>query len=211
MHTVTELEQNPTLAKPKFKDVAYTIETYRGQIAVSQESLDDSSDDLAGIIADSVQRQGLNTSNRELVALLKTATAVSATKLDDIKTQINTGFDPAYSLELLVTQSFYNEVDLMKDAEGRYLLQSDITAQSGKSLFGVPVTVLKDTMLGSTGDKVAFLGDPKAFATYFNRSENTARWIDHPTYGQLLAIYMRFDCKVVDEKAGKFITLTVTP
>lgn len=208
MVTVEELAKNPALAKPEFEEVPYNVSTYRGQIVVSQESLDDSADDLAGIIADSVQRQGLNTTNFVLANLLKTATAVPATSLDDIKTQINTGFDPAYGLELIVTQSFYNAVDIMKDGEGRYLLQTDITAQSGKSLFGVPVTVLKDEMLGNKGDKVAFLGDPVAFATFFNRAETTARWIDHEIYGQYLAIFMRFDAKVVDKNAGKFITLT---
>lgn len=208
MATVEELAKNPALAKPEFEEVPYNVSTYRGQIVVSQESLDDSADDLAGIIADSVQRQGLNTSNFVLANLLKAATAVAAKSLDDIKTQINTGFDPAYGLELIVTQSFYNAVDIMKDGEGRYLLQTDITAQSGKSLFGVPVTVLKDEMLGNKGDKVAFLGDPVAFATFFNRAETTARWIDHEIYGQYLAIFMRFDAKVVDKNAGKFITLT---
>lgn len=211
MVTVEELAKNPALAKPEFEEVPYNVSTYRGQIVVSQESLDDSADDLAGIIADSVQRQGLNTTNFVLSNLLKTATAVAATSLDDIKTQINTGFDPAYALELIVTQSFYNAVDIMKDGEGRYLLQNDITAQSGKSLFGVPVTVLKDEMLGNKGDKVAFLGDPVAFATFFNRAETTARWIDHEIYGQYLAIFMRFDAKVVDAAAGKFITLTPAP
>lgn len=211
MVTVEELAENPALAKPEFEEVPYNISTYRGQIVVSQESLDDSADDLAGIIADSVQRQGLNTTNFVLANLLKTATAVPATSLDDIKTQINTGFDPAYGLELIVTQSFYNAVDIMKDGEGRYLLQTDITAQSGKSLFGVPLTVLKDKMLGNKGDKVAFLGDPVAFATFFNRAETTARWIDHEIYGQYLAIFMRFDAKVVDPAAGKFITLTPAP
>lgn len=211
MVTVEELAKNPALAKPEFEEVPYNVSTYRGQIVVSQESLDDSADDLAGIIADSVQRQGLNTTNFVLANLLKTATAVPATSLDDIKTQINTGFDPAYGLELIVTQSFYNAVDIMKDGEGRYLLQTDITAQSGKSLFGVPVTVLKDEMLGDKGAKVAFLGDPVAFATFFNRAETTARWIDHEIYGQYLAIFMRFDAKVVDPAAGKFITLNNTP
>ena len=35
MHSVAELEQNPELAKPKFKKVAYEVETYRGSVAVN--------------------------------------------------------------------------------------------------------------------------------------------------------------------------------
>lgn len=35
MHTVEELELNPDLQKPKFKNVDYKVATYRGQIAVN--------------------------------------------------------------------------------------------------------------------------------------------------------------------------------
>lgn len=212
--SVEELKANPDLEKPQFDDVDYKVLTYRGQLAVAQEALDDSDDNLGGIIANHIQRQALNTANAKLGALLRTAEAVAATSLDDIKTQINTGFDPAYGLELLVSQSFYNEVDKMKDGEGRYLLQPTVAAGTGKSLFGVPVTVLADDLLGEAkGDKVAFLGDPKAFAVYFNRLSYTARWVEEVYYGQVLAVGMRFDAKVVDPAAGKFITLTpaVTP
>lgn len=212
--SVEELKANPDLDKPQFEDVDYKVLTYRGQLAVAQEALDDSDDNLGGIIANHIQRQALNTANAKLGALLRTAEAVAATSLDDIKTQINTGFDPAYGLELLVSQSFYNEVDKMKDGEGRYLLQPTVAAGTGKSLFGVPVTVLADDLIGTAkGDKVAFLGDPRAFAVYFNRLSYTARWVEEVYYGQVLAVGMRFDAKVVDPAAGKFITLTpvVTP
>lgn len=207
--SVEELKANPDLDKPQFDDVDYKVLTYRGQLAVAQEALDDSDDNLGGIIANHIQRQALNTANAKLGALLRTAEAVAATSLDDIKTQINTGFDPAYGLELLVSQSFYNEVDKMKDGEGRYLLQPTVAAGTGKSLFGVPVTVLADDLIGTAkGDKVAFLGDPRAFAVYFNRLSYTARWVEEVYYGQVLAVGMRFDAKVVDPAAGKFITLT---
>lgn len=210
--SVEELKANPDLDKPQFDDVDYKVLTYRGQLAVAQEALDDSDDNLGGIIANHIQRQALNTANAKLGALLRTAEAVAATSLDDLKTQINTGFDPAYALELLVSQSFYNEVDKMKDGEGRYLLQPSVASSTGKSLFGLNVTVLADDLIGTAkGDKVAFLGDPKAFAVYFNRLSYTARWVEEVYYGQVLAVGMRFDAKVVDPAAGKFITLTVTP
>lgn len=210
--SVEELKANPDLDKPQFDDVDYKVLTYRGQLAIAQEALDDSDDNLGGIIANHIQRQALNTANAKLGALLRTAQAVAATSLDDLKTQINTGFDPAYALELLVSQSFYNEVDKMKDGEGRYLLQPSVASSTGKSLFGLNVTVLADDLIGTAkGDKVAFLGDPKAFAVYFNRLSYTARWVEEVYYGQVLAVGMRFDAKVVDPAAGKFITLTVTP
>lgn len=205
-----ELLKNPDLENPKFTEVQYEIETYRGQLAVAQEALDDSDDDLAGIIARHIQRQGLNTANKAIAIELKTAEALTATGIDEIKTAINTGFDPAYNLEFLVSQSFYNEVDLLKDAEGRYLLQPSLSAKSGKMLLGLDVTVLADELIGtSKGDKVAFLGQPDAFVTFFDRVDTTVRWVENMYYGQVLSVAMRFDCKVVDPAAGKYITLNV--
>ncbi|MCH1677394.1 phage major capsid protein [Enterococcus faecalis] len=210
--TVAELEKNPDLEKPAFEEVKYEVETYRGQIAVAEEALQDSDDDLSGIIARHIQRQGLNTANKAIVAKLQTATPVAAKSIDDLKTQVNTGFDPAYNLEFIVSQSFFNVLDQMKDNNGRYLLEDDIKAQSGKSLLGRKVTVLADKLIGTKdGDKVAFLGQPDAFAVFFDRVDTTVRWVEHQYYGQVLAVAMRFDCEVVDKNAGKYITLTPAP
>lgn len=209
MHTVEELEANPDLDKPQFENVLYDVDTYRGQIPVSRESLDDSDEDLGALIGRHVQRIALNTANSKIVANLKTATPKTVKNLDEIKTIINTEFDPAYNLQFVVSQSFYNEVDLMKDNEGRYMLQPSITAQSGKALLGLNVTVLSDKLLGgSAGAKVAFLGDPAGFTSFFDRNEMAVRWQEHQHYGEILAAAMRFDVKTVDAAAGKFLTLT---
>lgn len=209
MHTVAELEANPDLDKPQFENVLYDVDTYRGQIPVSRESLDDSDEDLGALIARHIQRIVLNTANAKIVENLKTATAKTVKNLDEIKTIINTEFDPAYNLQFVVSQSFFNEVDLMKDNEGRYLLQPSITAQSGKSLLGLNVTVLSDKLLAgvASNKKVAFLGDPAGFTSFFDRNEMAVRWQEHQHYGEILAAAMRFDVKTVDAAAGKFLTL----
>lgn len=209
MHTVEELEANPDLDKPQFENVLYDVDTYRGQIPVSRESLDDSDEDLGALVGRHVQRITLNTANSKIVENLKTATAKTVKNLDEIKTIINTEFDPAYNLQFVVSQSFYNEVDLMKDNEGRYLLQPSITAQSGKSLLGLNVTVLSDKLLAgeAPNKKVAFLGDPAGFTSFFDRNEMAVRWQEHQHYGEILAAAMRFDVKTVDPAAGKFLTL----
>lgn len=209
MHTVAELEANPDLDKPQFENVLYDVDTYRGQIPVSRESLDDSDEDLGALVGRHVQRITLNTANSKIVENLKTATPKTVKNLDEIKTIINTEFDPAYNLQFVVSQSFYNEVDLMKDNEGRYLLQPSITAQSGKSLLGLNVTVLSDKLLAGEdhNKKVAFLGDPAGFTSFFDRNEMAVRWQEHQHYGEILAAAMRFDVKRVDAAAGKFLTL----
>lgn len=208
MISVAELAKNPALANPEFTKVNYEIETYRGYIPVSQESLDDSDIDLGGLVAESIQRQSLNTSNAEIAAKLQTATAKTVTTIDDLKDIVNVAIDPAYAVKFIASQSFFNELDKMKDNDGRYLLQQDVTVASGYKLLGREVVVMADDVIGTkAGDKVAFVGDPSLFAKFFDRQQASVRWVDNDVYGQLLAGFIRFDVEVADTAAGFYVTL----
>lgn len=208
MTSVAELAKNPALANPEFTKVNYEIETYRGYIPVSQESLDDSDIDLGGLVAESIQRQSLNTSNAEIAAKLQTATAKTVTDIDGLKDIVNVTIDPAYNVKFIASQSFFNELDKMKDNDGRYLLQQDVTVASGYKLLGREVVVMADDVIGKTaGDKVAFVGDPSLFVKFFDRQQASVRWVDNDVYGQLLAGFVRFDVEVADTAAGFYVTL----
>lgn len=208
MISVAELAKNPALANPEFTKVNYQIETYRGYIPVSQESLDDSDIDLGGLVAENIQRQSLNTSNAEIAKKLQTAPAKAVTTIDDLKDIVNVAIDPAYNVKFIASQSFFNELDKMKDNDGRYLLQQDVTVASGYKLLGREVVVMADDVIGTkAGDKVAFVGDPSLFAKYFDRQQASVRWVDNDVYGQLLAGFIRFDVQVADNAAGFYVTL----
>ncbi|EGP5092478.1 phage major capsid protein [Enterococcus faecium] len=208
MISVAELAKNPALANPEFTKVNYEIATYRGYIPVSQEALDDSDIDLGGLVAEHIQRQSLNTSNTAIAAKLQTATAVSVTGIDDLKDIVNVKIDPAYAIKFIASQSFFNELDKMKDNDGRYLLQQDVTVASGYKLLGREVVVMADDVIGKTaGDKVAFVGDPSLFVKFFDRQQASVRWVDNDVYGQLLAGFVRFDVEVADTAAGFYVTL----
>lgn len=209
--TVAELEANPQLANPTFRTVSWSVETARGFIPISEEALQDSDDNLAGIVARHISRQGLNTSNFAIAGELKKAKAVTVKNLDDIKKLKNVDFEPAYNLSLIVTQSLYQVLDTLKDEKGNYMLQMDIKAPSGKQLFGMPISVLKDELLGSAGAKVGFIGDAELFMSYLDRASMTVRWQDHNVYGQLLAIAMRYGVVIDDPDAGRFITWDDSP
>lgn len=208
MISVAELAKNPALANPEFTKVNYEIATYRGYIPVSQEALDDSDIDLGGLVAEHIQRQSLNTSNAAIAAKLQKATAKTVTTIDDLKDIVNVAIDPAYAVKIIASQSFFNELDKMKDNDGRYLLQQDVTVASGYKLLGREVVVMADDVIGTkAGDKVAFVGDPSLFAKYFDRQQASVRWVDNDVYGQLLAGFVRFDVQVADNKAGFYVTL----
>lgn len=207
MATVAELEKNPALAKPDFKDVAWTIDTYRGAIPLSQESIDDADVDLVSLVSESISQIKVNTTNDAIATVLKTFTTKTVANLDEIKKLLN-GFDPAYNVSLIVSQSFYQTLDTLKDGNGRYLLQDDITAVSGKTLLGKPVFVLSDEVLGANK---AFVGDFKRGVLFADRKDLGLRWADNEIYGQYLQAVLRFGVTKVDAKAGYYVTYTPAP
>lgn len=206
MHSVAELEANPELAKPKFKKVAYEVQTYRGSVAVSEESLQDSDADLGKIIADNNARIGLNTRNKAISDVMKTFPAKEVNGTDGIKAILNVDLDPAYNVTIVASQTFFNVLDTLKDKNGQYILQSDITSPSGKSISGRPVRVIADNLLGAKGEANAFIGDIKHSILFAERNQSSARWINNDIYGQLLGIAERFDVKKAVEEAGYFVT-----
>ncbi|WP_439818378.1 phage major capsid protein [Weissella paramesenteroides] len=213
--TVAELAKNPDLGKPEFTDVEWAVDTYRGYIPVSQESIADAQVDLVALVSNWVNQVKVNTSNEKIAAVLSKFTpksATSATLIDDLKTIKNTAFDPAYNLSWVVTASAYNVLDLLKDTTGRPLLQEEIGNATGTTLFGKPLTVVEDTAFGGVdGAKQLFIGDLKRASLYANRADAAVRWVDNDVYGQLLQGVLRFGVSAADSDAGVFVTITDTP
>lgn len=208
MASVAELEKNPALAKPEFEQVDWTVQTYRGAIPVSQEAVDDADVDLVGIVAEAAAQIKVNTTNNAIAGVLKGFTPKAVKNLDEIKGIINVGFDPAYDVAFVVSQSFYQFLDSLKDQNGRYLLQDSITAASGKVLLGKPVFVVADTVFGASGDAKAFVGDVKRAVLFADRKDLGLRWADNEIYGQYLQAVARFAAVKADAKAGYFLTYT---
>ena len=207
MASVEELEKNPALAKPDFTDVPWKVKTYRGAIPLSQEAIDDADVDLLAIVAEAANQIKVNTTNDAIGGVLKTFEAKNAADLDAIKAILNVDLDPAYNVSFVVTQSFYQKLDTLKDKNGRYLLQDSIVSASGKAFLGHPVFVVADTVLGEAGEAKAFIGDVQRAVLFADRQELGLRWTDNEIYGQYLQAVVRFDVKKADAKAGYFVTM----
>ena len=204
--TVAELEQNPELAKPDFETVSWEVNTYRGAIPVSEESIADSAINLTALIAENIQEQKVNTLNEKIGNVLKTFTAKEVSDVDALKAIINVDLDPAYERQIVCTQSFYQALDTLKDGNGRYYLNDSIINTSGLKLLGMNVTVVRDDLLGLQGEAKAFVGDLKRGVFFADRSDLSVTWQDHNIYGRFLMGAFRFDVKKADENAGYFIT-----
>ncbi|CAM1659279.1 hypothetical protein SORA22_12060 [Streptococcus oralis] len=207
MASVDELEKNPALAKPDFTDVTWKVKTYRGAIPLSQEAIDDADVDLLAIVAEAANQIKVNTTNDVIGTVLKTFEEKQAADLDAIKAILNVDLDPAYNVSFVVSQSFYQKLDTLKDKNGRYLLQDSIVSASGKAFLGHPVFVVADTMLGVAGEAKAFIGDVQRAVLFADRQELGLRWTDNEIYGQYLQAVVRFDVKKADAKAGYFVTM----
>lgn len=208
MVSVAELEKNPKLAKPEFEDVAWEVLTYRGAIPLSQESIDDSDQDLVSIVGEHAQEIKLNTTNDAIATVMKSFTAATIENLDDLKAIHNVKLDPAYSVSYVVSQTFYQFLDTVKDGNGRYLLQDSIISPTGKVFNGKPIFVVNDEALGAAGQAKAWVGDMKRAILFADRKNLGLRWADHEIYGQYLQVVTRFDVKKADAKAGFFLTYT---
>lgn len=207
MASVEELEKNPALAKPEFTDVPWKVKTYRGAIPLSQEAIDDADVDLLAIVAEAANQIKVNTTNDAIGGVLKTFEAKQAADLDAIKAILNVDLDPAYNVSFVVSQSFYQKLDTLKDKNGRYLLQDSIVSASGKAFLGHPVFVVADTVLGEAGEAKAFIGDVQRAVLFADRVDLGLRWTDNEIYGQYLQAVVRFDVKKADAKAGYFVTM----
>lgn len=212
MNTVAELEEAPELAKPQFTNVAWEVETRRGQIPISQESIDDAAVDLTALVAGSAKEIKINTTNADISAKLAsftTAPVAVATLVDDLKKVINVSLDVAYKKTIVLTKSMYHLLDTTKDSEGNYLLQKEIGTASGKTLSSVPLEIVEDTAFGgAAGSQQAFIGDLKRAILFADRADLELQWVQYPIYGKILEPVVRYDVQVADAEAGYFVTVT---
>lgn len=210
-NTVEELAKNPELAKPDFEQVNWKVDTYRGALPISRESIDDSAADLTGIVSQNIFEQKINTTNGVMATIMKSFTAKDVTDLDAVKQIINVDLDPAYNKVIIASATFYQWMDTLKDGDGRYLLMPSITEGSPSRLLGMPVYVVSDDLLGKTGEAHAFIGDIKRGVLWADRLDIMVRWADNEYFGQYLQGVIRFGAVKADGNAGYFLSNSAFP
>jgi len=208
MVSVTELKENPELAKPKIEEIDYSIKTYRGYVPVSQEMIDDANFDIMSIVEDEVFNQGENTELSLITTVFKSATQANATGLDGLKDIFNVKLKAVYNASIVVTRSMYNALDKIKNKNGDYMLQQDITSPTGYSFAGKTIYVVDDTVFGSESEMKFFIGDIEQYLALFDRLQVSVKWVNNDIYGQLLGLFIRLDVKQTDKEAGFFGTYT---
>ena len=202
---------------PTFRQIKYKIKKKGGILKVTRELLQDSAANILAYLNKWIAKKSRATRNAAIIAKLKEITAdavIALADFDDFKDVFNVTLDAsiAASSVVLTNQSGFNYLDKLKDKDGNYIIQPDVTDKSKKLLFGVyPVHVvsnktLKNTVTETEEKYPVFIGDLKEAITLFDREHITIELSTEA--GDLWAkdltgvkVRDRFDVQAVDESA----------
>ncbi|MCU7557261.1 phage major capsid protein [Macrococcus capreoli] len=202
--TVAELEESPELGLRKLGNQEYKIETHRGLIKASWESLDDGVE-VESIINEEVAEAIVATKNKKILDALAPLEAKSVTTLDGLKTIINTGIKKRYKKQIVLSDDVYDIIDKMKDSQGNYLLQPSITSESGTKLFGLDVKLYDKELIGTN---TMYIGSLKDAAILFKRKELYVNYEIWNQYGKVFTPIIRIDAHVKNPKAVVKVTFS---
>src|SRR5699024_5647194 len=208
LSTVAELDASPKIGVIPFTEVDYKVSTKRGYIPYSNEYKQDG----INLVPDLKKYMGevvVNTENADILAELNTVRTKTVSSVDDLKTLFNTGFSAGKRqvVKAFVSQSVFDNLDRIKDKNGRYLLQESITSSTGYKLLGRDIVVLDDDLFPNK--KTAFIGDLREII-YFDRAKTDARWENYLHYGECLSVAIRNDVGRIEDDKTKVNIYKVT-
>lgn len=170
----TEGSDVPTGTTPQFSKVSYTITDKGAILPVPNNLMNDTDQNLMAHLQKWLLRKCIATRNAIIVAKLKTLTPVAIAGFDDIKKAINVTLDPMIASGAIVVtnQDGFNYLDKLKNGDGEYILKTDVTNASGKTLEGKQVVVVTNRQLPTVATLAPiFMGDLKEFCTIFDRQQ----------------------------------------
>jgi len=165
------------IASPQFDRISYEIEDYAGFLPVPNDLLNDTDQALEEYLKRWIAKKSKATRNSLILAVLNamTKTVIEGDVVDGIKKTVNVTLDPAFSAvaNIFTNQDGFNYLDTLKDANGKYLLEDDITSPSGKAIKGRPVVVLSNKTIATTAEGLApfIIGDLKEAIILWDREQ----------------------------------------
>lgn len=204
----SEYQDEPT---PQFVEVKYEVKKKGGILKVTYELLKDTAANIMAYLNKYIAKKSRATRNAAIIATLDTAAAgseVAITDIDSLKNIFNVELDPAIATGAIVitNQNGFNWLDKLKDKEGNYILQPDVTDKTKRILFGAYTVVpLSNKALKNKDTKIPFyIGDLKEAVTLFDREKITidinenVYWKNDKTG---IKVRDRFDVKIIDSEA----------
>lgn len=200
---------------PELTLIKYAIKRYAGITTVTNTLLADTAENIMAWLINWAAKKDVITRNTEILKVInegkngKVPKKATITKFDDVKDMSNNTLDPLIenSSTWITNQSGYNILSKMKDANGDYLLQPDVTQPDRKLIDGKPVQVIADKWLPDvSGNHPLYFGDFKQAITLFDRQQMSvvstnigAGAFEHDL--TKIRFIDRFDVKLIDEGA----------
>jgi HK97 family phage major capsid protein len=203
---------------PQFKQIKYKIGKKGGILKTTRELLQDTAVNILAYLNKWIAKKSRATRNAAILKKLDEITTGKTVVLegfDDFKDVFNVKLDAsiAASSIILTNQSGFNYLDKLKDGDGNYIVQPDVTDKTKRLLFGVyPIHVVSDKTMKNGGDKSNaekypfYIGDLHEAITLFDREKMTIELSTEA--GDLWAkdltgikVRDRFDVQAVDETA----------
>ncbi|WP_088832630.1 phage major capsid protein [Paenibacillus tyrfis] len=172
---ITENTDISDMDNPKFRGINYAIKARGGILPISNSLLNDTDQNLMEHISEWISKKSTFTRHKLIIDLLGTLTKVPLTDLKSIKKVLNVTLDPSIALgaQFVTNQDGLQYLDEWMDGQGRPLLQPDPTQPTKKLLLGLPLVVVSNKWLPTSGTKkVPFIvGDLKEAIVIFDRQQ----------------------------------------
>lgn len=213
LKTKKELAEVPDVDAQLLQGVDYKLQTRIGRIYISEEEMDDSVIDLTSTIKQQLQQLVTNTDNENIVSILtgannfQTANANLTANLDDIKKIKNTMLDPQLDVQVVISSTDFNTLDTMKDNKGDYLLQPSVTSPTGKSLLGMDVIQMSDTLMPAGK---MFIGSLAESVLEAYKGDITAQWQQFDYYAQGFLAGVRSSYQPISKDSGVLVTVSAS-
>lgn len=206
-----EIEDNDD---PKLYLVKYLIKRYAGITTATNSLLKDTAENILAWLAGWIAKKVVVTRNKAIITVMDAAPSKpTLNTFDDIITMINTSVDPAIKATsiLMTNTSGYDKLTKIKNATGKYLLESDPKNPDQYLIKGKRVIEIADRWLPSKGTSAKpvfplYFGDFKQAITLFDR-ENISLLTTNIGGGAFekdqtkIRVIDRFDVQSTDKEA----------
>ncbi|KYM38505.1 capsid protein [Fusobacterium necrophorum subsp. funduliforme] len=197
-----------------FSQIYFKTADYGDIIPISNTLLADETANLTSFVGKRFVKKSVNTENKKILEILKTATKKTGTDYKALNTALNKELDPAISANavIITNQSGFDWLDSLEDGNKRPLLTVDLTNPTQKLFKGRRIIVLKDTLLPDAPSKKSFyVGDVSEMIYFFDREGlelAVSTEAGFTTNATLLRAIERFDVKKVDSEAVVYVEIT---
>lgn len=199
------------MAKANFELRTYAIEDYKGLIPVTSQFLEDTAENMESFMRAELAEAGAETVRAEVLTILDTFTPETIVDISDLKALTIKGFNKELlkGASWIIGQSTLAYLYTLKDVNGRFLVEQDLTKADGLVLFGKPIKVLSD--IDMPEGKIHFGNFKEAVYEFDLEQTKIAKSVDFGFDEDVVYFRAveRFDIVKNDENASKVITFTI--